>query len=48
MTLANVLSLDFKPQDIEIGLVTKDDPKFRVLDVNEIENHLNRIAEKSD
>jgi len=27
--LSTVLSADFKPNEIEIGVVTADDPKFR-------------------
>lgn len=48
MTLSNVLSLDFKPEDIEIGIVTKANPRFTRLSVTEIEGHLTRIVEKSD
>jgi 20S proteasome subunit alpha 1 len=48
MTLATVLSMDFKPNDIEIGIVTKDKPRFRKLSEVEIEEQLNRIAEKAD
>ncbi|KAJ2163145.1 Proteasome subunit YC7alpha/Y8 (protease yscE subunit 7) [Coemansia sp. RSA 552] len=45
-TLSSVLSANFKAQDLEIALVTRDDPKFRVLTVEEIDNELTRIAEK--
>lgn len=45
-TLANVLSTDLKPSEIEIGVVTKDNVKFRVLTETEVEQHLTRIAEK--
>jgi 20S proteasome subunit alpha 1 len=48
MTLSNVLSLDFKPTDIEIGIVTKDRPRFWKMTETEIEEHLNRIIEKAD
>eukprot|EP00842_Homolaphlyctis_polyrhiza_P001739 jgi/Hompol1/2566/HPOL_006071-RA len=49
-TLSNVLSLDFKPTDIEIGMVSANVNKgrFRVLSEAEIEAHLTRIIEKSD
>jgi 20S proteasome subunit alpha 1 len=45
-TLSSVLSIDFKPADIEIGIVTKDHPTFRVLSATEIEEHLTRIVER--
>ncbi|CAF0745234.1 unnamed protein product [Rotaria sordida] len=42
-TLANVLSTDLKPSEIEIGVVTKDNFKFRVLAENEVEQHLTPV-----
>ncbi len=33
-TLANVLSTDLKPSEIEIGVVTKDNVKFRFVFIN--------------
>jgi len=45
-TLASVLSLEFKPADLEIGLVTVEDPTFRILSEVEIERLLTRIIEK--
>ncbi|KAI8927954.1 nucleophile aminohydrolase [Entophlyctis helioformis] len=47
-TLSNVLSLDFKPADIEIGVVTGEDGRFRVLSESDIEAHLTRIVERAD
>ncbi|XP_052864729.1 proteasome subunit alpha type-6-like [Anopheles cruzii] len=44
--LSTVLAVDFKPTEIEIGLVTKDKPEFRTLTEEEIEVHLTAIAEK--
>ncbi|XP_058057471.1 proteasome subunit alpha type-6-like [Anopheles bellator] len=44
--LSTVLAVDFKPSEIEIGLVTKDKPEFRTLTEEEIEVHLTAIAEK--
>jgi len=45
-TLASVLSLEFKPADLEIGLVTRQEPEFRVLSDDEIERLLTRMVEK--
>ncbi|KAL0074527.1 nucleophile aminohydrolase [Phycomyces blakesleeanus] len=45
-TLSTVLAVDFKAGEIEVGLVTKDDPSFRTLDLDSIEEHLQRIVEK--
>ncbi|XP_037945353.1 proteasome subunit alpha type-6-like [Teleopsis dalmanni] len=46
MCLSNVLAVDFKPNGIEIGVISKDNPQFRTLDEKEIEDHLTKIAEK--
>jgi 20S proteasome subunit alpha 1 len=45
-TLAGVLSLEFKPADLEIGIVTLSEPNFRCLSEVEIERLLTRIVEK--
>ncbi|KAI8870135.1 N-terminal nucleophile aminohydrolase [Ramicandelaber brevisporus] len=43
--LSNVLAMNFKKNDIEVGIVTTADRKFRTLSADEIDVHLNRIAE---
>lgn len=45
-TLASVLSLEFKPSDLEIGLVTTENPEFKILTESEIEILLTRMIEK--
>lgn len=35
-TLQSTLAMDFKPSDIEVGIVTVEDPKFRKLSEDEI------------
>lgn len=44
--LSNVLTVDFKPCEIEVGVVTKTDAAFRVLTEDEVEVHLTAIAER--
>lgn len=44
--LSTVLAVDFKPSEIELGVVSKDKPDFRTLNEDEIEVHLTAIAEK--
>lgn len=45
-TLQSTLSMDFKASDIEVGVVSISDSRFRRLDEGTIEQYLNSIAER--
>ncbi|EIM22342.1 N-terminal nucleophile aminohydrolase [Wallemia mellicola] len=45
-TLSNVISTDFKSNEIEIGVIRKDSQEFKVLDEEEVDEILQRIADK--
>lgn len=47
MCLQNVISTDFKANEIEIGIATTDNIFFRKLTEAEIDAHLNTIADKN-
>ena len=44
--LQTVISSDFKANEIEIGIATADNPRFRKLTEQEIDVFLNELADK--
>ncbi|BFZ12422.1 hypothetical protein BsWGS_15461 [Bradybaena similaris] len=44
--LSTVLSADFKASEVEVGIISKEDPRFRILTEKEIDVYLAAIAEK--
>jgi len=44
--LQKVLGVDFKSNQVEAAIVTKDKPRFRLLTEKEIDNYLTSISEK--
>jgi len=44
--LSHVLAVDFKPSDIEVGIVTTENKDFVVLSEQEIDRHLTQIAQR--
>jgi 20S proteasome subunit alpha 1 len=45
-TLGSVVGQEFRASDIEIGVVSRGNPRFRVLSLEELDATLTRLAEK--
>ncbi len=45
-SLQSVLSVELKPSDVEVGVVSRENPRFRILSSEEVEQHLIEIAER--
>jgi 20S proteasome subunit alpha 1 len=46
LALQTVLSVDFKADEIEIGIVSKDNQRYSVLSMAQIDNYLTQLAER--
>ncbi|GJD10999.1 Proteasome subunit alpha type-6 [Galdieria sulphuraria] len=45
-TLQSVVAADLKPSDVEVAVVSKDNPRFRILTDEEVEQQLTAMTEK--
>jgi 20S proteasome subunit alpha 1 len=45
-TLQSVIGVDFEPPDLEVAVVTRENPEYRILGVGEVDEILRAVAEK--
>lgn len=48
ITLQTVLGADLKATDVEVAVVTRDNPKFTVLTEEQVEAHLTALSDRDD
>lgn len=46
IALQKCVGADLKPTDLEVAVVTTENPKFKILSVAEIDGHLNKISDR--